>query len=66
MTSSEDVLLQVSNVRYQKKTGTLYVMNERVAWMMDNRDTVSVGHRYADIKCKRYLYPSDKQSKIFK
>lgn len=55
MTSSEDVLLQVSNVRYQKKTGTLYVMNERVAWMMDNRDTVSVGHRYADIKCKIFI-----------
>ncbi|CAB3374326.1 Hypothetical predicted protein [Cloeon dipterum] len=53
MTSSEDVLLQVSNVRYQKKTGTLYVMNERLAWMMDNRDTVSVSHRYADIKLQK-------------
>ncbi|XP_059486526.1 general transcription factor IIH subunit 1 [Neocloeon triangulifer] len=53
MTSSEDVLLQVSNVRYQKKTGTLYVMNERLAWMMDNRDTVSVSTRYADIKMQK-------------
>jgi len=51
-TSSEDVLMQVSQVRYKKGDGTLYVMNERIAWMFDNRDTVSVSHNYADIKCK--------------
>lgn len=51
-TSSEDVLMQVSQVRYKKGDGTLYVMNERIAWMLDNRDTVSVSHKYADIKCK--------------
>jgi transcription initiation factor TFIIH subunit 1 len=50
--SSEDVLMQVSNVRYQKKNGTLYVMNERLAWIMENKDTVSVSHRYSEIKCK--------------
>lgn len=57
-TSSEDVLMQVSQVRYKKGDGTLYVMNERIAWMVDNRDTVSVSHKYADIKCKalRYSY----------
>lgn len=51
-TSSEDVLMQVSQVRYKKGDGTLYVMNERIAWMLDNRDTVSVSHKYADIKCE--------------
>jgi hypothetical protein len=51
-TSSEDVLLQVGQVRYKKGDGTLYVMNERLAWMMDHRDTVSVSHRYTDIKSK--------------
>ncbi|XP_066995629.2 general transcription factor IIH subunit 1 [Anabrus simplex] len=52
-TSSEDVLLQVSQVRYKKGDGTLYVMNERLAWMMDNRDTVCVSHRYTDIKMQK-------------
>lgn len=52
-TSSEDVLMQVGQVRYKKGDGTLYVMNERIAWMLDNRDTVSVSHKYADIKCKK-------------
>jgi len=49
-TSSEDVLLQMGEVRYKKGDGTLYVMNERVAWMAEHRDTVTVSHRYADIK----------------
>ncbi|KDR19295.1 general transcription factor IIH subunit 1 isoform X2 [Zootermopsis nevadensis] len=52
-TSSEDVLLQVGQVRYKKGDGTLYVMNERLAWMMDHRDTVSVSHRYTDIKTQK-------------
>lgn len=52
-TSSEDVLMQVSQVRYKKGDGTLYVMNERIAWMLDNRDTVSVSHKYADIKSQK-------------
>ncbi|KAL1116102.1 hypothetical protein AAG570_005597 [Ranatra chinensis] len=52
-TSSEDVLLQVSNVRYKKGDGTLYLMTERLAWMLDHKDTVSVSHRYADIKLQK-------------
>lgn len=51
-TSSEDVLMQIGQVRFKKGDGTLYVMNERIAWMMDNKDTVSVSHKYADIKSK--------------
>lgn len=52
-TSSEDVLLQMGEVRYKKGDGTLYVMNERLAWMAENRDTVAVSHRFADIKMQK-------------
>lgn len=57
MSSSEDVLLQVNEVRYKKGDGTLYAMNERLAWILEGKDTVSVSHRYADIKsmCKQLL-----------
>ena len=51
-TSSEDVLLQINHVRFKKSDGTLYVMNERLAWIMENRDTVSVSHMYTEIKRK--------------
>lgn len=51
-TSSEDVLLQMGGVRYKKGDGTLYVMNERIAWMVENRDKVAVSHKYQDIKSK--------------
>ncbi|XP_026477934.1 general transcription factor IIH subunit 1 [Ctenocephalides felis] len=52
-TSSEDVLLQIGSVKYKKGDGTLYIMNERIAWMAENRDTVTVSHRYADIKMQK-------------
>lgn len=52
-TSSEDVLLQMSEVRYKKGDGTLYVMNERLAWMAEHRDTVAVSHRFHDIKLQK-------------
>lgn len=51
-TSSEDVLTQVGQVRYKKGDGTLYIMNERIGWMLDNKHTFSVSHQYTDIKCK--------------
>ncbi|KAG8257681.1 General transcription factor IIH subunit 1 [Homalodisca vitripennis] len=52
-TSSEEILLQVGQVRYKKGDGTLYVMSERLAWMLDHRDTVTVSHRYTDIKMQK-------------
>ncbi|XP_063832685.1 general transcription factor IIH subunit 1 [Ostrinia nubilalis] len=52
-TSSEDVLLSVGHVRFKKGDGTLYVMNQRLAWMLENRDTVAVSHKYADIKTQK-------------
>lgn len=53
-TSSEDVLLQVPQVRYKKGDGTLFLMDQRLIWMVENRDTVAVSHPYADIKCKQF------------
>ncbi|XP_044737269.1 general transcription factor IIH subunit 1 [Chrysoperla carnea] len=52
-THSEDVLLQVPQVRYKKGDGTLYVMDQRIAWMLENRDTVSVSHQFQDIKMQK-------------
>lgn len=49
-TSSEDVLLQIPQVRYKKGDGTLYVMDQRIAWMLENRDNFSISHLYQDIK----------------
>ncbi|KAG4076534.1 hypothetical protein HA402_011350 [Bradysia odoriphaga] len=59
-TSSEDVLLQMGGVRYKKGDGTLYVMNERIAWMVENRDKVAVSHKYQDIKMQK-ISPEGKQ-----
>lgn len=50
--TSEDVLLQVPQVRYKKGDGTLYLMDQRIAWMLENRDNFSISHLYADIKGK--------------
>ncbi|XP_062562070.1 general transcription factor IIH subunit 1 [Armigeres subalbatus] len=52
-TTREDVLLQMGEVRYKKGDGTLYVMNERIAWMAEHRDTVAVSHRFQDIKMQK-------------
>lgn len=60
MTTREDVLLQVGEVRFKKGDGTLYVMQQRIAWMADHRDTVTVSHRYQDIKSKLTFF-----SKLF-
>lgn len=58
-TSSEDVLLQVPQVRYKKGDGTLFLMDKRLIWMVENRDTVAVSHPYADIKCWSVLLVID-------
>lgn len=52
-TFSEDVLLQVGNVKYNRGEGTLYVMNERIAFILQGSETVSVSHLYTDIKMQK-------------
>lgn len=51
-TSSEEVLLVVSEVRHQKRDGSLFFMAERLAWQDDGKDVFTVSHFYADIKRK--------------
>lgn len=63
-TSSEDVLMQVGQVRYKKGDGTLYVMNERIAFMLDKSNKVSVSHKYADIKSKSHYNNSFLNQKV--
>lgn len=52
-TSSEDVLLQIPMVRFKKGDGSLFLMDQRLIWMVENRDTVAVSHAYADIKSQK-------------
>lgn len=52
--------MQMGGVRYKKGDGTLYVMNERIAWMVENRDKVAVSHKYQDIKMQK-ISPEGKQ-----
>ena len=47
---SEEVLLIVNHVRQKKTDGTLYLMGERLAWMVQSKNTFSISHMYADIK----------------
>lgn len=53
----EDVLLQIGQVRYKKNDGTLYVMKERIVFMVDGKDDrVSVAHNYQDIKSESLFH----------
>lgn len=51
-TSSEDVLLSVGHVRFKKGDGTLLLMEQRLGWMLDNRDKFGITHKYSEIKSK--------------
>lgn len=48
----EDVLLAVPEVKYKKSDGTLYVMKSKIAFVVDNRDTVLITHSFFDVKSK--------------
>ena len=51
--SSEDVLLQVGQVKYKKYEGILFVMSERIGWMPGNKSNFSVTHKYTEIKSQK-------------
>ncbi|KAL8572758.1 hypothetical protein ACOMHN_030340 [Nucella lapillus] len=51
--SSEEVLLVVKHVRHKKSEGTLYMMGERMAWMLESKNVFNVSHLYADIKVQK-------------
>ncbi len=57
----EDVLLQISQVRFKKNDGTLYVMKERIVFMVDGKDDkVLLAHNYQDIKSGFLIYQRKK------
>lgn len=56
----EDVLLSIPQVRYKKSDGTLYIMKERIVFMLENKDDVAVSHSFYDIKMQK-ISPEGKQ-----
>lgn len=50
MSKIEDVLLVVPEVKYKKNEGTLYIMKSRIAFIVENRDSVLVSHSFYDVK----------------
>lgn len=60
--SSEDVLLQIGQVKYKKNEGILFVMSERIGWMPGSKSNFSVAHKYTEIKSQK-ISP-DGKSKI--
>ncbi len=54
--SSESILLLVPHVKLKKNEGELYLMSERLGWMVGNKDSFNVTHKYCDIKSKLSLW----------
>lgn len=52
-THSEDVLQSVAHVRHKKADGTFYVMPERMAWMPNGKDKITVSYKYSEIKSQK-------------
>jgi len=48
--SSEDVLLQIPQVKFKKNEGQLFVMSERLGWMPGSKSGFTVSHKYTEIK----------------
>nr|CAG4639101.1 EOG090X04EN [Daphnia magna] len=51
--SSESILLLVPHVKLKKNEGELYLMSERLGWMVGNKDSFNVSHKYSDIKTQK-------------
>lgn len=52
-TKSEDIRLQINNVRHKKGDGVLYLMAERLAWMPNTKNNFTLSHKYSDIKMQK-------------
>ena len=52
-TKSEDIRLQMNNVKYKKGDGTLYLMAERLGWMPNTKDNFTISHKYSDVKMQK-------------
>ncbi|CAG9803783.1 unnamed protein product [Chironomus riparius] len=49
----EDVLLLVPQVKYKKSDGTLYIMKERIVFMLEIKEEIAVSHSFYDIKMQK-------------
>ena len=58
----EDVLLQLSDVHFQKLSGTLFVLSSRVAWAQQGQDDFAVSVYFADVD-RLKISPSHKPKK---
>lgn len=52
-TKTEDIRLQINNVKHKKGDGTLYLMAERLAWMPNTKNNFTISHKYSDIKMQK-------------
>lgn len=52
MSKTESPILVMPEVKYKKSDGTLYIMKERIAFIVENRDTTVLTHSFYDIKSK--------------
>lgn len=52
-TKSEDIRLQINDVKYKKGDGTLYLMAERLGWMPNTKNNFTISHKYSDIKMQK-------------
>lgn len=50
---SEDITLQMDNVRYKKGDGILYLMAERLGWMPKSQNNFTISLKYSDIKMQK-------------
>ncbi|KAK2720029.1 hypothetical protein QYM36_004068 [Artemia franciscana] len=57
--ASEDILLMVPFVRHKKIDGSLYVMETRIGWIPEGKETFAISHNYIDIKMQK-VSPADK------
>jgi len=53
--TSESILHVAPHVKLKKNEGELYLMSERLGWMVGNKEIFSVSHKYCDIKSKHEL-----------
>nr|CAG4641614.1 EOG090X04EN [Eurycercus lamellatus] len=51
--TSESILHLAPHVKLKKNEGELYLMTERLGWMVGNKDSFSVSHKYSDIKTQK-------------
>lgn len=49
-TQSEAVIREVSHVRHKKNDGLLYIMPERIVWMPEKGDKITLSIKYWDIQ----------------